>query len=266
MTHTTMKSAINRLIKPLDKSAVISDGIDEWFPSALVEKEMDNTCIINLAIDEGHDIRELDQKGNPLAKEPIFEVLTPSSVQISKVEAWVQDNVPSALSAVYLVLDSPLICTRLAEGGEYMIWEDGEIPRNLTQALLGISEVLDEWNAETPGCFEMEAKALSSALPLTTINYGIGTFFLSPGDNMPPDGDISSLADVLGDVLRLAAISVKVLPKTSIMSGLRTYDVDALSPSVEKLVKEMTRDPQSPDIPILIRALQNVILGECNHL
>lgn len=260
-----MKSAINRLIKPLDETAVITDGKDEWFPSALVEKEMDNTCIINIAINEGYFIRELDTEGNQIPKNPLYQVLVPSSVRISEVEDWVQVNAPGALSATYSLLDSPLVSSKLVEGGEYMIWEDGEIPRNLTQALLGISEVLQDWNAETPGCYDIEVKALSSALPMTTINYGIGTYFLTPGDDLSPYETTSSLANALADVLKLAAISVKVVPKKSHMSGLLMYDVNVLAPFVDRLVKEITADPKSPEIPNLIRCLQEAILHESGH-
>jgi len=261
-----MKSAINRLIKPLDKSAVITDGTKEWFAEPLINLQMDNTCIVNLEINEGYDIRELDEKGNTSKQYLVYEVITPASVTVSEVAAWVQNNVATALSAVYLVLDSPAVYTRIVEGGEYMIWEDGQIPRNLTQALLGVSEILTCWADETPGCFDAESKALNSALPMTTINYGIGTYFLSQDCDTPPGWNRSALADALADALRLAAISVKVLPEPTFMSGLRTYDVDALTPAVDELVKEMSRDPQSPKIPIMIRNLQNVILGECNNL
>lgn len=270
MTEKTMKTAVEGLVAPLGESAIISDGAQDWFPEALLEALASDDEIQDLAVVEGEEIRRLDGQGLLVSGEPVYRIRAPSSVSISEVEGWVAEHAPEAIKGLAAVVASPEVSQERAEGGEYMIWTDGEIPESVEQALRSVAVVLDVWLHEEPAearpedveSFEVAIQAVEQALPLGKFRREIGTYTLTQDDEGLPGWDLDSLCDALSSALELAGIKVQVEAQQVGGGGLSAEDDERITPLVDRLVSEVTTDPQSSEIPVMIRDLQDAVLSE----
>ena len=151
MTEMTTLEAVRRLCAPLEETAIISDGTDDWTPTGLIEELEGDEEILNLAVVPGETVRRINADGYIEAGEPMYRVRSPGSVTITEVEEWTAEHIPEALAAVREVVASPLVSTGICEDGyEYWVWEDGSIPVSVLDALRGVSAALDVWANEVP--------------------------------------------------------------------------------------------------------------------
>ena len=151
MTEMTTLEAVRRLCAPLEETAIISDGADDWTPTGLIEELEGDEEILNLAVVPGETVRRINADGYIEAGEPMYRVRSPGSVTIAEVEEWVAEHVPEALKAMQEVVASPEVSVRPCFGGpEYWVWRDGAIPETVQAALGGVSLTLDSWANEVP--------------------------------------------------------------------------------------------------------------------
>ena len=94
---------------------------------------------------------EKEEEGLPLPSE---------GVTIDEVEEWTAERAPEALAAVRAVVASPEVSVQEQEDGRVCwVWESGEIPTTVLDALEGVSLVLDVWAHEEPVSISPEAAA-----------------------------------------------------------------------------------------------------------
>ena len=94
---------------------------------------------------------EKEEEGLPLPSE---------GVTIDEVEEWTAERAPEALAAVRAVVASPEVSVQEQEDGrECWVWESGEIPKTVLEALEGVTLALDVWAHEEPVSISSEAAA-----------------------------------------------------------------------------------------------------------
>ena len=151
MTEMTELEAVRRLCAPLEETAIISDGADDWTPASLIAELEGDEEVQDLTVVPGETVRRLDADGYLVSGEPMYRVKAEASVTIQGVEEWVAEHVPEALKAMQEVVASPEVSVRPCFGGpEYWVWRDGAIPETVQAALGGVSLTLDSWANEVP--------------------------------------------------------------------------------------------------------------------
>ena len=151
MTEMTELEAVRRLCAPLGETAIISDGADDWTPAGLIAELEGDEEVLDLAVVPGETVRRIDHEGYIEIGEPTYRVRAAGSVTLDEVEEWTAEHIPEALKAVQEVVASPEVSVRPCyDGREYWVWESGEIPTTVLDALEGVTLALDVWAHEEP--------------------------------------------------------------------------------------------------------------------